>query len=362
MTRINKSATAEVLQFRKQRLAGQEPGASGEVNVAATVRAKTLSPKLSSPRRHKKAAAPKTGGLILGGLCAIALFTGGLSYWSATAPLSSAVLAPGEIALDTKRKTVQHLEGGIVKEIRVREGQRVEAGDVLFVLDRTRTQANDQVLRAKIASAEQQAVLLREERDTVADLLKQGYSRKPRLLALQRQLAEIEGQIKQDAARLGMSNDTIQRTELRAPVSGDIVDLKVHTVGGVIRAGEVLVSIVPAKERLVIEARVNPNDIDAVRPGLQAQISLTPFSTRQLAPLRGTVRTVSADRLQDTVTGSEYYTARVTVSEQKNNQNGAIELIPGMPAEVAIITGSRTAIDYLLSPLLKSFSRAFRED
>ena len=317
---------------------------------------------VSSPRGSSVPKRAKTGKLALSGVSVLALFFGGITYWSANAPLASAAIAQGQVSLDTNRKVVQHLEGGIVSEIRVREGQQVNHGDVLFILDRTQTQATKTLLHAKIASAKTQAGLLKEELKSVEILLRQGYSRKPRMLALKRSLAEITGQMKQDEVRLSANLDTMQRAEIKAPVSGAVIGLQVHTSGAVVKPGQELLSIVPKEERLVIEARVDPNDIDVVRSGLTTQVRLTPFSARLLAPVPGSVDSISADRLKDEVTGQEYYLARIALQDQEIAGLKKVKLMPGMPVEVAIMTGSRSVMDYLLAPLLKSFDRAFMEE
>ena len=322
----------------------------------------TRSIPLAKPRAEATSNRPRTGKLTFAGVAVIALFAGGLSYWSARAPLASAAVAQGQVSLETNRKTVQHLEGGIVSEIRVREGQRVSAGDILLVLDRTQTKATNTLLHARISAAREKASLIKEELGGVATLVKQGYGSNRRLLGLKRSLTEVEGKIQEDEARLNANLDTMKRAEVRAPVSGAVVGLQVHTVGGVIKTGEELLSIIPKRERLVIEARVSPLDIDVVRPGLEAQVRLSAFNSRTLAPISGAVNSISADRLKDEITGQEYYLARVALPEQNGDRLGGVTLLPGMPVEVAILTGSRTIMDYLLSPLVKSFNRAFREE
>ena len=305
---------------------------------------------------------PRIGRLTAAGLIVIGTFFGGMAAWSAHAPLSSAALAHGHIGVETSRKRVQHLEGGIVADILVREGQHVQAGDVLLVLDEKQTRATVDLLASKIASAAKQIALLKDELAMIERLHAQGLARKPRLLALRRTLAEIEGQRVQDQARLEASLDVRARTQIRAPVTGAVVGLKVHTPGGVIAPGSELLSIVPDGERLVIEARVNPNDIDIVRAGLKAQVQLAPFSARILPPIPGSVESVSADRMSDEKTGEDYYLARITLAERDGARVGGVELMPGMPVQVSIVTGARTFLDYLTAPVIQSFGRAFRED
>ena len=323
-----------------------------------------MPPRDAPPAAQPSAAAERPGirGLSVAGLVVIFGFFGGMAAWSSSAPLSSAAIAQGEVSIETKRKLVQHLEGGIVKQIMVREGQQVSEGDVLLVLEEAQARASVDLLRSKIASAGEQTELLKEELGLIERLYEQGLARKPRLLALRRSLAELEGQRIQDQARLAASQDTLERAKIRSSVSGTVVGLKANSVGGVIAPGSELMSIVPGDERLVVEARVHPNDIDVVQAGLSAQVQLTPFSARVLPPIPGRVATVSADRMSDERTGEDYYLAQITLLGEPDAATGGLELTPGMPVQVSIVTGARTFLSYLTAPLIKSFDRAFRED
>lgn len=304
---------------------------------------------------------PRVGGPVFVGLFALVLFFGGFIGWASYAQLSSAAVAAGSLSIDTNRKNIQHLEGGIVRQIRVREGQHVNAGDVLIELDQTRAQANIILLKVKIDSARIQLLLLADEIQGVEKLFRKGLTQKPRLLSLKRRRAELRGQRLQDRARLKAAFDVVARARIRAPLSGVVIGLKVHSRGGVIAPGAVLMSIVPDNEKLVVEARIDPNDIDIVRKGLEARVRLTSFSARQLAPLKAVVVSVSADAIIDERTGQKYYLARIELGKLPPELSKPNSLYPGMPVEVMIITGERTMLDYILSPLIKSFGRAFRE-
>ncbi|MBT7363824.1 MAG: HlyD family efflux transporter periplasmic adaptor subunit, partial [Rhodospirillaceae bacterium] len=131
--------------------------------------------------------------------------------------------------------------------------------------------------------------------------------------------------------------------------------------GGVIRPGDRLLDVVPDSERLVIEARVTPTDIDIVRPGLDAQVRLSAFNQRVTPTVDGTVSWVSADKIVDSNSGEEYYTARIELKDQNDPKLNGLTLQPGMPAEVLIRTGERTLIQYLVSPVEQSISRSLRE-
>ena len=162
--------------------------------------------------------------------------------------------------------------------------------------------------------------------------------------------------------RLRAAEDVLARTEIRAPLDGTVVDLQVHSAGGVIASGAPLLDIVPREERLVVEARIDPKDIDVVRDGLDAQVRFTAFNQRHRAPAAARLTSISADLLTDEASGQSYYLARVElVVEDAAAAEELAALHPGMQAEVMIVTGAHTALDYLLEPLMLSLNRAFRE-
>lgn len=313
------------------------------------------------PHAFTQGARPPIRRQVVLGLGTLLLFVGGFLAWGALAPIESAAVATGSVGVDTNRKTVQHLEGGIVREIRVREGQSVRKGQVLIVLDDTKTQAKIRLIKAQIAANRDQLELLRQEIDDTEMLLKKGLARKPRLLALLRKRVELQGEILQHTAELEAARDVVRRSTVVAPLDGRVVGLKVHTSEGVIGPGDAILSLVPARERLVIEARLKPNDIDVVKPGLDARIRLTPYNARSTQAIDGKVVWVSADRLNDNRTGEGYYLARIEVADPTKAGTNRLVLYPGMPAEVMIVTGKRSFLDYLAAPILRSMNRAFRE-
>ena len=415
------------------------------------------------------------------GVVVLVLFLGGFGAWAMLAPLESAAIAKGVLSVSGKRKTVQHLEGGIVGEILIKEGDVVAAGQTLIALDDTRARTSfsrlngqyrsatalkarleaerdgsaqvrypewlrqaageeetddfvatqDRIFQARarsldtqraiykqqIAQLREEAVGLKEEVEAqnreialleeeiagIRTLVKKGLEGKQRLLALERRKAQIEGgralnkariarvgqrigetrllivdienvrmnqivaELREVEARMSdlrerttAARHVLSRTRIAAPVAGTVVNLRVFTRGGVIGDGDALLDIVPTGEELVIEARVEPTDIDTVYPDLPAQVRLTAFSHLTTPILSGTVILVSADRLVDERTGAPYYEARVVLDPEQPALAG-LKLQPGMPAEVMILTGKRTAMDYLLKPIVTSFRRALRE-
>lgn len=418
------------------------------------------------------------------GLAIVVAFFGIGGLWATFAPLSSAAIAPGVVSPKSSRQTVQHLEGGIIKEIKVKEGDSVTAGQTLFVLDDTsartdvtmlqsrswnfgalesrliaeRDQKNDiafapelmrnltnpevrgiidaqvnqfetrrkndeshrSILRQQIAqyneqiegleeqlaSAVSQSKLIDEETEGVQELVDKGLERKPRLLALQRNQAELLGQQGDLKARIAQAReaiggaelevmkididrrenveaqladtqaskaeidqqlrermDRLSRTAIVAPVAGKVLDMRFKTPGGVVKPGEAVADIVPTDDTLVIDARVSIKDIDVVRAGLKAAVVFPAYRQRTLPRLEAKVTSVSADTLTDERTGERYYTARVEVDRDKIHKIAPIiELQPGMASEVFIATGDRTMLAYLFGPFLDTLRRSFREN
>jgi HlyD family secretion protein len=415
--------------------------------------------------------------------CMIGVFLAGFGTWAWYAPLESAAIASGTIEVESSRKTLQHLEGGIIHQIAVRDGDDVKAGDILIRLDDTKARAALQILqgqlretqarearllaerngavrldfpealeeeakadaaladvmsgqrkifdtrrelmqtrttifrqriaqtereiaglRAKQNSIVKRVAIVKDEVGVVREMVAKGIERRPRLLALEREQADIDGrhgeataqiaraeqaigetqaeilklssdlqtevaqslretqaQIAQVQERLQAARDVLARTEVRATDAGVVTDLRVHTTGGVIAAGQPLLDIVPKADLLIVRAQIKPDDIDLVRTGLQASVRLLPFKQRRVPPVDGIISYVSADRLVDKRTEQSFFLAKVKLDEAVLRGLEGIEVLPGMPVEVLVKTGRTTAAQYALAPLLDSFNRAFRE-
>lgn len=421
--------------------------------------------------------------LWIGSAIASAFFVG-FGGWASLAPLSGAAIASGVVSPEGNRRVVQHLEGGIVRKLLVRDGSIVTAGQPLVKLDANITRAKyDSVLKeyrtnlakharliaerggaddmvfpadewgskdsdvaremfaaerhlfftrlesrekqreileqrivqlqdqiagykAQIASQTRQLSLVREEAKGIRVLVNKGHERKPRLLALQRAEAEIVGaragnksavaralseigevqariesldsthraevetQLSEVQAKLAKLReemraavDVLNRTVITAPVSGTVMRMRTHTLGGVITAGEAILEIVPSGEELIINARISPTDVEQVHPGLAARVVLTGYSQRNMPKLEGEVLSVSADRLTDKGTGEVYYRARVKLpAEHVRKIAPHVTLKPGMPVEVMVVTAERTLLDYLIEPVTASFRKSFNEN
>lgn len=177
----------------------------------------------------------------------------------------------------------------------------------------------------------------------------------------QRELRMIEGKLPELREREIAARDRLQRVDVRAPQAGTVHELAVHTVGGVVTAAEQLMLIVPQEVNLSIEARIAPADVDQVVVGRPAQLRLSAFDQQTTPELTGHVVQVSADVTVDPKTGQSYYLARLAMDDAERRRVGELKLLPGMPVEVFIATGTRTALSYLAKPLTDQMSRAFRE-
>lgn len=402
--------------------------------------------------------------------------------WASLAPLDSAVYASGQVAVESYRKTIQHLEGGIVRDVRVHDGQDVRAGDVLLVLDPTQTSSELEAVRSQLVAAQAQEARLLAERDdadevvfkdsdlSTADkrvqearaserqifiasrdarrgevnvlknraaeleqqirgyteiiaskeslsksyaseikdlnsLLKEGFVSNERLRDQERNLSRLQAEIadqrssiarakvqigetrlqilqttqkfKSDVAskladaqsrvyeareRLAALQDKFNRTEVKAPVDGMVMGLAVHTIGGVVQPGTNLLDIVPDAAKLIVETHIEPKDIDRVELGRKAEVRFSAFSHATTPIIEGELIYVSADRLTNERDGTPYYLGRVKLTDQGVKDLGHRELVPGMPADVLINTGSRTMLQYLLKPARNAMARSMIEE
>lgn len=177
------------------------------------------------------------------------------------------------------------------------------------------------------------------------------------------ELEQVRAEIRELMERRKVADDVLDRTEIRAPGSGTIQNLKVHTVGSVIRPGEVLMELVPEDEELIINARVSPIDVDNVSAGLMTEVRFTAFKTKLIPIMLGTVDTVSGDVITpDNANEPPYYLARITVDENDIPAEIKDRLSAGMPADVVITTGERTVINFIASPLMDAVRKSMIEE
>lgn len=313
---------------------------------------------------------------IAGGVLVVGLLLGGFGSWAALAPLTSAAIAQGSVKVDTYRKTVQHLEGGIINEILVREDDIVKQGQVLVRLNDADAEADLNAIRgqigaleAEIAATEEQLPSLAEQINDQRSLYKKGFTRKPVLLELERAASKLNGDIEANKNRVLSLREQerkvqtkIGRNVVTAPQDGVVMGLRFHTPGGVIKPGDEILDLVPVRDKLVLEVKIQPIDIDVVRPDLPAKISFVAYKQRTTPTVEGNVTRISADSMTDERTGNTYFLATVEVEAGELSRVPNVKLYPGMPVEAAIVTGERTLFAFLAQPITDSFARAFREE
>ncbi len=407
---------------------------------------------------------------------------GVLGLWAALTPLSSAVIGHGTVVVESNRKTIQHLEGGLIRKILVHEGDRVKAGQVLFELDPVQTTANLGIVRNQLftllaradrlqserdhlsaprfstevlgqlsdpivaqavsdekrqfqerqatiagqveilnsrigqyreqiqgidlqrASMQEQVGFLNDEISGLTELYKQNLVPKPRLLALERERSQITGEVGKSLSEKAQAQKAIgeaslqahqirqqfdqenakeladiqaQTTDLRekftvardvanrinvvSPVSGTAQNLHFFTEGAVVRAAEPLVDIVPDHGAMVIHAQISPNDVDSVHSGMRAELRFPSFHSRTIPVINGVIGTVSQDRLVDEATHTPYFLAIITINDTDLPVELRGRLKPGLPAEIVVPTGARTALEYIFNPLSNALHKTMRE-
>lgn len=178
----------------------------------------------------------------------------------------------------------------------------------------------------------------------------------------QREMRNVEARLGELSERQTAIADRLTRMELKAPQSGIVQDMTVHTVGGVITPAEPVMVIVPDNEILAIEVRIAPNDIDQITLGQKARLRFTAFNQRTTPELPGHVIHVAGSATFDGKSGQSYFMARIAVDASEKGKLAALKLVPGMPVEAYVSTGDRTAFAYLTKPLVDQFARAFKEE
>lgn len=421
------------------------------------------------------------GHLRFAAIC-VGLLLGGIGGWAAITEVSGAVVATGTVVVESNVKQVQHQDGGVVKAIYVENGNLVNVGDLLIVLDDTllqselgavtkqlnelyaqhgrllaeqqgveqidfsqyqwihesssltqkvqenqrrlfharkksligqKAQLKEQIsqLQQKISGIEaesdakkQEIKLVSSELEDMQRLFEENFVTKSQVTVLERDNTQLQGsysslmaEIAQDKEAISerqmqilqLEEDTrveilqtlqetrvnlvelekqkvvleeqLERLSIRAPYSGYIHNLVVHTVGGVITPAEPVTAIVPEKDTLLVEAQIRPVDIEQLSPNQDARLRFPSFDQKKTPELKAALHTISADLLMDQVTGASYYQARFSIPEQELQQLKGKKLIPGMPVEVFAKTEERTVLSYLLKPISDQLAYAMRE-
>lgn len=329
-----------------------------------------------SQRQQPVILATNPFGSIVMGMVLVLIGFGGFVAWAFMAPLDEGVVTQGVVNVDSKRKTIQHLRGGIVKNILVRDGDRVVKDSPLIHLDDAQMQKSKRMLEEQIKGLEQlanaksqQIKSLNEELTVLRKLFAQGYVPRNRLFDLERALAELTGSRADNLAnvaankeRLAATQDDIDQSVIRSPVEGMVMGMNVHTLGGVINPSEKLMDIVPEDAPLIIDINIPTHVIDKIHEGLMVEVRFTALNLATTPTVEGEVIIVSADSFVDQRTGAAFYTARVKVAESVLKELGHHRIQPGMPVDVTIITGERTMMEYLMKPLTDRMARSMKEE
>ena len=262
--------------------------------------------------------------------------------------------------VESKVQQVQHRVGGTVGKVLVQEGQKVKAGDVIVVLDTAQIDEQIAALRTQAEAAQRQLVLMRLETQTYTELLDKKLAARSKVLALERQVAEIEKETAGLTSKIVVAEQDLRLMEIRAPVGGRVLSLAVRGPGSVLQAGATVAEIVPEEDKLVLEGKLSPQQIEHARPGMSAKVWLRTLSFRESRPFRARLAWISPDTVEDKRTGANFFMARVELEQTRQEIAERIALHPGMRAELLLLTGERTLLDQILDPLVRNMNRAFR--
>lgn len=307
---------------------------------------------------------------ILFGCAVIAAFI----VWAFFTRLDEVALATGGIIPSGETKLVQHLQGGRVAAIRVKDGDAVRAGDVLVELDPIMDQSQVAQVRSELAnmlvqkeSIETQHRLLAEELAIRQKLVDKGLNSKITFLSMQRQLAGLKKELAGvDASvtaaqeKLRRAGELLSQLEIRAPIDGTVNALKVNTVGGIITPGERIAEIVPSGARLVATLRISPNDIGHIHVAQPVLLKLATYNFGKYGGVNGKLLELSATTLLDEQ-GKPYYRGIVELERNYVGECQPCLIMPGMTLQADIKTGGKTVFEYLLKPIYSSASSAMRE-
>lgn len=298
------------------------------------------------------------------GLMVLLIGFGAFLLWASLVPLASGVPSSGSVIVDGRRKVVQHLSGGVVKQIMVKEGQSVKEGDILMRMDDSLALANKSNAESQLKSIEIQIRFLEKLVGDLQSMAEEGYYPRNRYIEFQKQLADAQSQQAALKDRLAAAKLELQRALIMAPASGKVMGLAITTEGGVIPSGAKVLELVPDEERLVVEAQIQPHLIDRVTPGLPAEVRFSHTKTRKTPVILGQVEWVSGDKFpnpQDPTGMTGYYTARVVVSADELKKLPDVHIRPGMVADVIVLTGQRTFMNYLFKPLSDGMAVSLKE-
>lgn len=305
---------------------------------------------------------PRTARLLL--FATIALLACGI-VWAHYAVIDEVKRGAGRIIPSRQMQVVQSLEGGIVKNILVQEGDKVQEGQPVVQMDGTKFKADLGELQAKHDALKTSLSYLNRELDLTQKLYQQKVVPEIEMLRLQQKVADLNGQLAVTDESLKLAKDRVTRTELKAPVYGIVNKINVTTNGAVVQPGADIMDIVPLDDTLLVEARIRPQDIAFIRPGQDAVVKLTAYESTVYGSLKAKVERISADAIEEKSDNGKPETFyRVIVRTDRNylgTQEHPLPIIPGMVATVEILTGHKTVLDYVVKPARLLRAEALRE-
>jgi multidrug efflux pump subunit AcrA (membrane-fusion protein) len=297
--------------------------------------------------------------------------------WALLAPINSSIISSGEIILTSNKKIISHLEGGVIDKIKIQEGQFVHEGEDLIALNTVQVQSRIVQISESInamdfqkIATEKRIISLQQELRIVNELLQEENASLTRKIDIEKQLHESTGKLGEIMTNIvSLKNEleanqyVLERSIIKAPVAGNVMNLKYQTIGGTITPASEIMFIVPENDELIAELKIKPQDIDLLAEGMKAKIQLSAYKTRLMPKLNGVIINISADSFKNEMTGEIYFKARVKIPDAELRKLKAdVKLTPGMPIDGFLITGSRTLFQYLITPISESAYKAFREE
>jgi adhesin transport system membrane fusion protein len=294
-------------------------------------------------------------------LYVILIFFVSFFIWASRAELEEVTRGNGKIIASSKVQVIQNLEGGIINEIAVKTGQKVQENDLLVKLDETQFLGDLNSANQQLISLEQSLELLEEERLILEPLVDDKVEPRINLIRLLQRISTAQSEYQATLDQIPNLQDKLQRTSVRAPMDGIINRILNNTTGGVVQPASPILEIIPLNDELIIEVEVSPTDIAYVIKGQKAIVQLSAFDFAVYGSLEGEVLNVSPD----TVTkddGSTWYVCLVSIpADGITSMSRELQLLPGMQATVNIVSGSKTILSYLMQPVTNIKNKAFRE-
>lgn len=281
--------------------------------------------------------------------------------WASRSELEEVTRGNGKVIASSKVQVIQNLEGGIIRDIFVKTGQRVEKDQLLLKIDDTQFLGDLNSAKQQRLSLNESLELLKEERDILEPLVESGVEPRINLIRLLQRISTAESEYRVLQDQIPNLEDKLKRTNVRAPRDGIINRLLISTTGGVIQPGNPILEMIPVDDDLVLEVEVAPTDIAYVIKDQRAVVQLSAFDFAVYGSLEGVVMNVSADTITKD-DGTTWYICLVSIpSDGVTSMSRKLEILPGMQATVNIVSGSKTILQYLLQPFTNIKNKAFRE-